>query len=173
VVDCNRHPDAPDLIAEYSETFRIAGNASLSDAERQSRVASVHAPYHAAIESLIDQRLAAGRDASLVAIHSYTPVYRGARRPWEVGVIFDHDRRLAAPLIELLKAEGLNVGVNEPYSPADRVYYTLSRHGEARGLAPVMIEIRNDLIAGEDEQRTWGRRIARMLGALTASTKAA
>ena len=27
------------------------------------------------------------------------------------------------------------VGVNEPYSPADRVYYTLERHARSRGLA--------------------------------------
>ncbi len=49
----------------------------------------VHAPYHDAIERLIDERLAAGRATTLVAVHSFTPVYRGVRRPWEVGIVFD------------------------------------------------------------------------------------
>ncbi len=56
-------------------------------------------------------------------------------RPWEIGIVFDRNRRLADQLIDGLKAEGLIVGVNEPYSPADRVYYTLTRHAESRGLA--------------------------------------
>lgn len=159
VIDCNRPLDAPDLIAKTSETIAIPGNAALSDAERLRRVDSVHAPYHAAITDLIDERLDAGREVSLVAIHSYTPVYRGVPRPWEIGVIFDRDRRLAAPLIELLQAEGLKVGVNEPYSPADRVYYTLTRHAESRGLSSAMIEIRNDLIRSAGEQAAWAKRI--------------
>ena len=45
------------------------------------------------------------------------------------------------------------VGVNEPYSPADRVYYTLERHARSRGLACAMIEIRNDEISTNTEQQ--------------------
>ena len=173
IVDCNRLPDAPDLIAVTSETTAIPGNAAVSEAERRRRIASVHAPYHAAIERLVGERIAAGRDTALIAVHSYTPVYRGVPRPWEVGVLFDRDRRVADPLIAALKAEGLNVGVNEPYSPADRVYYTLTRHGEARGLAPAMIEVRNDLITTADQQRDWARLLARVLGALNVGAEAA
>ena len=44
------------------------------------------------------------------------------------------------------------VGVNEPYSPADGVYYTLRRHASPSGLPAVMIEIRNDHIADEAAQ---------------------
>ena len=46
-----------------------------------------------------------------------------------------------------------NVGINEPYSPADRVYYTLERHASAFGLPAVMIEIRNDLITTPQKNR--------------------
>jgi predicted N-formylglutamate amidohydrolase len=165
VVDVNRPPTAPDLIVETSETTRIPGNADLSEAERQRRVAAVHAPYHAAIERVVDARLAAGRATSLIAIHSFEPVYRGVRRPWPVGVIFDRDRRLADILIQGLGAAGLDVGVNAPYSPADRVYYTLSRHGEARGLACVMLEIRNDLIRSAEAGAAWAERLASLLQA--------
>ncbi|TIM37314.1 MAG: N-formylglutamate amidohydrolase, partial [Mesorhizobium sp.] len=50
---------------------------------------------------------------------------------------------------------GVTVGVNEPYSPADRVYFTLERHARPRGLPCAMIEIRNDEISGEAGQRKW------------------
>ena len=171
VIDCNRPLDAPDLIAATSEATAIPGNAALSDAERRRRIATIHEPYHQAIDALLDRRLAAGRETALIAVHSFTPVFRGVSRPWQVGVIFDRDRRLADPLIEALRAEGLSVGANEPYSPADRVYYTLERHAEARGLPCAMIEMRNDLIRGEDEQRDWAARLARVLAAAPASSR--
>ena len=96
-------------------------------------------------------------------MHSFTRVYRGIERPWEISLIFDRNRRLADALIAGFAAEGLNVGVNEPYSPADRVYYTLSRHAEARGLDCAMIEIRNDLVRSERAEAEWAERIAGIL----------
>ena len=79
-------------------------------------------------------------------MHSFTPVYKGVRRPWHIGIIHDEDRRLAAPLIAALQRDRVTVGVNQPYSPADRVYFTLERHARSRGLPCAMIEIRNDEI---------------------------
>jgi predicted N-formylglutamate amidohydrolase len=167
LIDCNRDPSDPDSIVDVTADSRISipGNAGLSDAERRRRVASVHAPYHAAIEKIIGERLDGGRATSLIAVHSFTPVYRGASRPWEIGIVFDRNRHLADELIEALKAEGLVVGVNEPYSPADRVYYTLTRHAESRGLAAAMIEIRNDLIKSGEQAKAWGTRLAALIAA--------
>jgi predicted N-formylglutamate amidohydrolase len=77
-------------------------------------------------------------------------------RPWHIGIIHDEDRRLATPLIAALRAlKIMTVGVNEPYSPADRVYFTLERHARSRGLPCVMIEIRNDEISAAAGQRRW------------------
>ena len=85
-----------------------------------------------------------------------TPVFKEKNRPWHIGIIHDEDQRLASPLISALKRhDGVTVGVNEPYSPADRVYFTLERHARSRGLPCAMIEIRNDEIAGETGQRKW------------------
>ena len=55
---------------------------------------------------------------------------------------------------------GLVVGENEPYSPDDRVYHSLDRHGQSIGLPSVMIEIRNDLVATPEDQAEWGARLA-------------
>ena len=139
-----------------SETTTIPGNAGLSDKQRAARVALSWQPFHAAIEEIVDGRLARGQETRLVSVHSFTPIYKGRNRPWHIGIIHDEDRRLASPLIGALKRlAGVTVGVNEPYSPADRVYFTLERHARSRGLACAMIEIRNDEISGEAGQRKW------------------
>jgi predicted N-formylglutamate amidohydrolase len=62
--------------------------------------------------------------------------------------------------------EGLNVGVNQPYSPADRVYFTHERHARPRGLACAMIEIRNDEIGDESGQRHWAALLAGILSSI-------
>ncbi|MGI6851638.1 N-formylglutamate amidohydrolase [Mesorhizobium sp. 1B3] len=161
VIDCNRPLDAPDLIPALSETTIIPGNRDLTEAERARRVALAYDPFHAAIEDVVSERLAAGRETRLVSIHSFTPVYKGVARPWNIGIIHDDDCRLAAPLIGALQSlEGITVGMNEPYSPADRVYFTLERHARSRGLPCAMIEIRNDEIPAEAGQRKWAGLLA-------------
>jgi predicted N-formylglutamate amidohydrolase len=61
---------------------------------------------------------------------------------------------------------GIVVGDNQPYSPADRVYYTLERHARSRGLPCAMIEIRNDEIADAAGQRRWADRLAAVLAGI-------
>lgn len=169
VIDCNRPVDAPDLVPEISETTEIPGNRGLSAAQRAERIAMSHAPFHAALDRLIEDRARRGQETAVVTIHSFTPVYKGVARPWQVGIIHDEDARLAAPMIAQLRAAGgLTVGVNEPYSPADRVYYTLERHARPRGLACAMIEIRNDEIADDAGQAEWVERLAAILNSLGA-----
>src|SRR6185312_1444088 len=97
-------------------------------------------------------------------IHSFTPVFFGKPRPWQIGIVFGHDRRLADILIRKLQADpALTVGINEPYSPADQVYYTVERHAGPRHLPAVMIEIRNDEISDADGQLRWADRLVEIL----------
>ena len=161
IIDCNRAPDAASLIVTESEGRKVEANCRLTPAERSRRLAEIHAPYHAAIDGCLTRRLAAGLTTALIAIHSFTPVFLGNARPWQVGIVFDADRRLADHLIRGLKSDpALNVGINEPYAPADHVYYTIDRHARPRGLPAVMIEIRNDEIGDEAGQLTWADRLA-------------
>ncbi|WP_245417443.1 N-formylglutamate amidohydrolase [Aminobacter sp. AP02] len=155
-IDCNRPLAAHDLIPEISETTAIPGNAALTSAQREARVALSWRPFHDAIDEVVSERLAEGRETRLVSVHSFTPVYKGVSRPWPIGIIHDEDARLAVPLIAALqRLDGINVGINEPYSPADRVYFTLEHHGRSRGLPCAMIEIRNDEIPAQTGQRKW------------------
>ncbi|EJN04556.1 N-formylglutamate amidohydrolase [Phyllobacterium sp. YR531] len=169
IIDCNRPLDAPDLVPSLSEVTVIPANENLGDAARRERVELSHKPYHAAIEKLVRERRAAGLpEPVFVAVHTYTPVYRGVERPWHIGIIHDADDRVAAPLIAGLQAAGrYEVGINEPYSPADRVYYTLERHASAHGLPAVMIEIRNDLVATAQEEKGWGELLSGLLNDIT------
>ena len=164
VIDCNRPPDAHSLIVVESEGRPVPANRALSAAERSRRLAQIHAPYHDAIDACLTRRRAARLATALIAIHSFTPVYFGNARPWQVGIVFGDDRRLADLLIHELEADkALTVGINQPYSPADQVYYTVERHAGPRRVTAVMIEIRNDEIGDEAGQRSWADRLAGIL----------
>ncbi len=166
VIDCNRDPNVPSSIPEISEATEIAGNCGLSEAARAARIDAIFRPYHDALAAALDQRVADGRDSVLVALHSFTPVFKGVSRPWHIAVLFNRDSRLAHPLAELLRAEGdLCVGENEPYRVSDLTDYTVPVHGERRGLPHVEIEIRQDLVSEPAGQREWAERLARILPA--------
>jgi predicted N-formylglutamate amidohydrolase len=170
VIDCNRDPDVPSSIPEISEDTDIPGNHGLGKAERAARADAIFRPYHNAIAAALDRRTAADRASALVALHSFTPLFKGVSRPWHVAVLFNRDPRLAHALAELLRAEGdLVVGENEPYQVSDLTDYTVPVHGERRGLPHVEIEIRQDLITDPAGQRDWAERLARLLPAAYAA----
>jgi predicted N-formylglutamate amidohydrolase len=166
VIDCNRDPNVPSSIPEISETTEIPGNRGLGEEARAARVEAIFRPYHNRIAAALDRRAAETRESVLVALHSFTPVFKGVSRPWQVAVLFNRDRRLAHSLAELLRAEGnLFVGENEPYAVSDSTDYTVPVHGERRGLLHVEIEIRQDLITDSAGQKEWAERLARLLPA--------
>jgi predicted N-formylglutamate amidohydrolase len=164
VIDCNRTPGFETSIAEMSEFTPIPGNIGLTAAQIDDRAREIFRPYHDRIASELDRRRVAGREAVLIAMHSFTPVFKAEARPWHVGILYNRDPRLARRLIDLLRHEGgLTVGDNEPYSMGDATDYTVPVHGERRNLLHVEIEIRQDLIADEAGQRRWAERFARLL----------
>jgi predicted N-formylglutamate amidohydrolase len=164
VIDCNRRPDWDSSIPTISEHTEIPGNRDLSQAEREARRREIFDPYHRQIAALLDRRAAAGRRTVLVAMHSFTPVFKGETRNIEIGVLYNRDIRLASIMLDLLREEGdLTVGDNAPYAITDTSDYTVPTHGEARGLPHVEIEIRQDLIADAAGQEAWAARLARLL----------
>jgi predicted N-formylglutamate amidohydrolase len=164
VIDCNRDPKVASSIPQISETTEIPGNRGLTETARTTRVETIFRPYHDTIAAALDRRAAADRTTVLVALHSFTPVFKGVARPWHAAVLYNRDARLAHPLFELLSAEdGLVVGDNEPYAVSDLTDYTVPVHGERRGLPHVEIEIRQDQIADPAGQTAWAERLARLL----------
>lgn len=152
VIDLNREPDDPTAICVISDRTIVPGNRGLTAPARAARISELFHPYHRAVAARIDAHLAQGRKPALISLHSFTPAMAGwgherQQRPWHIGVLFDRDERLAQPLLAALRARGdLAVGENEPYSARNSHGFSLTRHGEARGLPHVELEMRQDLI---------------------------
>jgi predicted N-formylglutamate amidohydrolase len=164
VIDCNRQPGLDSSIPTISEVTAIPGNEGLSEEDREARRREIFAPYHDRIAGLIEARRAAGRRIVLVAMHSFTPVFKGVAREVEIGILYNRDTRLAHIMLDLLRAEGdLAVGDNQPYAVGDLTDYTVPMHAEGRGLPHVEIEIRQDLIADPAGQAAWAARLAHLL----------
>jgi predicted N-formylglutamate amidohydrolase len=164
VIDCNRDPKVASSIPRLSESVEIPGNIGLNDVEAAARRIEIFDPYHAHVAALLDERAAAGRATILVAQHTMTHIYHGVRREMHAAVLYNRDRRFAGLMLDMLRREsGLLIADNEPYFVSDATDYTIPRHGEARGIPHVEIEIRQDLVADEVGQAEWGQRIARAL----------
>jgi len=171
LIDPNRGADDPTLIMRLSDGAIVPGNARVDEAERARRTQRYYAPYHAAIERTIEQGLASGKVPALFSVHSFTPVWKGVPRPWQAGVLWDLDPRLAVPLIEALRGDAtLTVGDNEPYAGALRGD-TMYHHATERGLANALIEIRQDLIADDAGVTAWVDRLAPILTKLNGSAE--
>jgi predicted N-formylglutamate amidohydrolase len=160
LIDPNRGLDDPTLIMRLSDGAVIPGNAHLTSAGREARIARFYTPYHAAIEDALEGILAQGRPPIILSVHSFTETWRGTPRPWHCAILWDKDHRLALPLITALREDdALVVGDNEPYSGRlknDCLY----RHGTARGFPHALIEVRQDLIGEDSGQAAWADRLA-------------
>lgn len=164
LIDVNRDPSAPDSIVADSDGVRIPGNETLPAPARSARIAHIYEPYHQAVADVLRARAQASGTQLVISVHSFTPRMHGIERPWDIGVIFNRDRRVARALAgELVGAgsgAGLTVGFNRPYSPRDRVYHTLERHAEAGGLPCVMIELPNDQLDAPADRKRWADSLA-------------
>lgn len=164
LIDVNRDPSACDSIVADNDGVRVPGNESLPADQRAARIAHIYEPYHRSIDEVLRTRLDAMGTQIVVGVHSFTPRMHGLDRPWDIGVIFNRDRRVARALAGELVGAGedgtLTVGFNRPYSPRDRVYHTLERHAEAGGLPCVMIEIPNDQLDTQKDRARWADTLA-------------
>ena len=164
VIDCNRDPTVAASIPRSSESIAIPGNIGLSDDEAAARRTEIFAPYHERVSALLDERLAANRPTILVAQHTMTHIYHGARREMHAAVLYNRDRRFAGLVLDSLRRDpALTIADNQPYFVSDETDYTIPRHGEARGLPHVEIELRQDLVGDEAGQAEWAGRITRAL----------
>ncbi|MGH6818883.1 MAG: N-formylglutamate amidohydrolase [Methylovirgula sp.] len=162
LIDPNRGECDPTLVMRLSDGRIIPGNARIDAAEIDLRRRLYWRPYRQAIAAHVAAMLAKGPPPAVIGIHSFTPVWKGIARPWQIGVLWDGEPRFAAPLIAALAAEGVNVGDNEPYAgalPGD----TLDTEIAPRGLAGLLIEIRQDLVADPAHALGWADRLAELL----------
>jgi predicted N-formylglutamate amidohydrolase len=100
----------------------------------------------------------------LISIHSFTPTWRGWKRPWHIGILWsEKDTRLAHFMLDRLRRESdLTVGDNEPYS-GELEGDCMDQHAVARGFAHVLIELRQDLVDTAEKARGWAERLRPIL----------
>lgn len=161
LIDCNRPLGAPTSIPTRSEATVIPGNQGLDSAERERRAAAFHAPFHRQVGDVLDRRAKLGKPTIVVGVHSFTPVFLGDRRPWHAGVLYGAAAAFGQALIRTLADDAeLCIGDNEPYRVTPETDYTVPVHGDGRGLQAVLIEVRQDLVAGDAGIEAWAQRLA-------------
>src|ERR1700730_1243677 len=162
LIDLNRGVDDPTLVMRLSDGEIIPGNARIGAEEIEYRRAHYWKPYRAAIAATIEAMLSQGPPPAVVSIHTFTPSWKARPRPWEVGILWDSDPRFAKPLIAALTKDVFLVGDNEPYDGA-LMGDTLEEAVTCRGLAGLLIETRQDLVATNAHAAAFADRLARLL----------
>jgi predicted N-formylglutamate amidohydrolase len=172
VLDLNRDVDDPSSIPEVSDGTPVPGNAALTPEDRAARIEALHAPYHATIDDAVRRLSRDGAVPAVVSVHTCTPVFKGFARPWQIGVLWNRDPRIAEPLIAALGARGdVVVGDNQPYSGRDGQGYSVKQHAERHGFPAVALEIRQDLVDTHHGAAHWAGIVAEALRPILADPK--
>lgn len=159
VIDVNRFPDHPSSVPVVSDHVVVRGNEVLSAQARAARCAEIFWPYHNQVSGLLDELQAKSPGApgpAVLAVHTFTPHMDGAHRPWHIGILSNHDRRIANPLLAHLRTKSdLCVGDIQPYSAVNPLGFTTVTHCEGRSLPHALMEVRQDLVADRAGVTRW------------------
>jgi predicted N-formylglutamate amidohydrolase len=165
LIDLNRPPGSATSIPEVSEATAIPGNSIIDARERHRRFELWFKPFHDAVATHLDTR--GRRTTAVLGVHSFTPTFAGVARPWHAGVLFREGKAFGEALATAITEQsGALVGRNEPYAVALDYDYTVPVHGDARGLASALIEIRQDLVSDVFGIERWSRMLARAFAAV-------
>jgi len=169
IVDPNRTIEDSSAFVEISDGIAIPGNMNLSEEDKSLRVQSFFKPYHDRIAGQLAHFEQKGIVPAMIAVHTCSPVFDQVVRPWHIGIMWDKDPRIPAPLIRHFEnMEGICVGDNEPYSGRHPHDFTIDHHAEASGLPHVGFEVRQDLVDTEAGAREWAGILAAGLGDILA-----
>ncbi|MEL6366640.1 MAG: N-formylglutamate amidohydrolase [Pseudomonadota bacterium] len=164
VIDCNRRLDDPTLFLPIADGVSVTANHGVTAADRDLRVRGIYAPLHTLVESQLETMAQRETDVLYVAVHSFTPQLGEHTRPWDAGVMWDVDDRVALAAADTLRREnGIHVGLNEPYSGRAIQDFSVDFHAERQGFANISIEIRQDHLANASGVQRWADRLARAL----------
>ncbi|HEY6878905.1 MAG TPA: N-formylglutamate amidohydrolase [Polyangiales bacterium] len=140
LVDPNRDEGHPDAFRAEADGEPVLLNTNLAAEDRARRIERYHRPFHVEV----DQALAAVDAPMLFSIHSFTPNYQGELRAVEIGVLFNHEERLAHQLGAILSEEFERVAYNEPWSGRAGLIYSAERHSGRHGRLALELEVRQD-----------------------------
>lgn len=117
VVDLNRAPTSPTLLSKFT--------TSLSDQEKETLLERYYRPHHLRIHRWVTHKINRGARVLHIAVHSFTPVFKGVRRTTDIGLLYDTTRapelKIAGVWEHKLRVLGprLHIHHNQPYSGKD------------------------------------------------------
>jgi len=164
VVDLNRSPEHPKLIAPVSFGIAIPGNRDVDDAEIARRLRRWWKPFRDRATSDVSRLIARHGRCLQLSIHSFTPVVDRVARRADIGLLYDPahagERAFAKQLRAALAPSGLAIYMNEPYRGTSDGFTTSlrARHPHSR-YAALEIETNQRLL----RTTTTTHRIARLL----------
>jgi predicted N-formylglutamate amidohydrolase len=173
VVDLNRNPGHPKLVASESFGRVIPANRDLDDAAIMYRLQRWWKPYRDRAGADVTRAIAHHGRCLQLSIHSFTPVVDGVVRRADIGLLYDPrhagERDLARRLRAALAPSGLGVFMNQPYRGTSDGFTTSlrARLPHAR-YAALEIEANQRLLRSPDAARRMGRLLAAALDTVIA-----
>ena len=158
VIDPNRGLNDPTLVVKLSDGTIIPANRKVDPFNDkvawQARIDDYYTPYNFAVKQAIACAKAAGHVPIILSVHSFTPHWRGQKRPWHAAVLWDKDDRLRDLMVDYMARQpDICFGDNAPYSGQLKNDY-LYRHGTKRA-AHALIELRQMKSAMPQGKRYW------------------
>ena len=163
VIDVNRRVDDPTLVLRKAGRQPVSFNAELDLAEIERRIFAYHAPYHQEVDRQILRRTVRGSRPLLLAVHSFTDQWRGRRRGFEIGILYEKHRAMAHAAGRSLRRAGWSVRYNQPYSGMKGMMYAADRHGTHHGLPCLELEVNQGLFSRRGMVSSLGAAVAQAL----------
>lgn len=151
VVDANRSERNPAVFSRFTR--------GLARPERELLLARHHRPHRARVADALERTRAEGGSVVHLAVHSFTPVFRGTPRGVDVGLLYDPsregERALCVCLQDLLRARtGWRVYRNAPYRGASDGLPTALRRRWPTGYVGIELEVSQRWLSGPDAETT-------------------
>jgi predicted N-formylglutamate amidohydrolase len=161
LIDLNRPLETPSSIATVSEATHIPGNTSLTAQERVKRSERIFKPFHDQVLRILTERDRCGQPTVIVSVHSFTPVYNGEPRPYDLGVLFEKSADFALSILQALRRHaGVVAEANVPYHIDREEDYSIPVYGTCRGNDAVLIEVNNSRLLNPQDIARWADRLA-------------
>lgn len=115
IIEGNRPLRDPGLFSTYMK--------KISDQEKKKLIVDFHKPHWREVEKRVKAKINKSGRCIHLAIHSFTPVFRGNKREFDIGLLFDPKNSLEKKVCKLLQKEfqkiGFTVRLNKPYKGTD------------------------------------------------------
>ncbi|MCC5915523.1 MAG: N-formylglutamate amidohydrolase [Balneolaceae bacterium] len=114
LIEPNRSEGHPELFSEFT--------SGLGESEKTTLLDHYYRPYRKRIENLIQKQVSEHGFVIHCGIHTFTPLFNGAERDVDIGILFDPDRPAELEICTRWKRavesqfSGLRISFNEPYA---------------------------------------------------------